>query len=663
MTRAWVRHGLLGTAVVLGVAGAVGSLRTGDLPGNGDSWGLAVSFIGFAVLGWAVSGRRPELLIGWLLLAGGTVGVTAFLASWWSFLSLIHDPGSLPGGPVAAWLAVWLSALPWTLVLVAPLVLFPTGHTRSRRWFWFGTAIGVIIGTLVTVAAVVSLPVAARNAAELIDAPGIAQAGAADFALGLQAIARLVAFVATVVGLVGLVVARHRVHDEDRRPYTSALVGAAVVVAMFMIDALVPVLTGERYALPEAVTALAIVALPTSIAIAVVRFQLYELRALVNRSALVVLTGVALTAVYLGVLTLFAAAVRDSTPLTVSGVVAAGAVVAVSAPVAAAATRMTRRWFGRGDAPALMATRFAEQLPVDGDPLAAMRVLAETMRNELRLGSIELTVDGLDSTRIGEPGGPVTRVELRYGQCRVGDVMVTARQGESLAAVDRRTLSDIAGYVSIAAEAIRVSEDLRSAQHALESAHSEERRRVRRDLHDDVGPTLASARLKLAAQRRHLPDGTSVEDIIDQLADAIRGLRRVVDGLQPSVLEDVGLVPALQILLTDIRQTTGMHITFDAPSMLPDLPTATSSTAYRVVAEALANVVRHSRATVCTLRVDHDDGILHIEVADNGHGFDTSIKTGMGLRNIANRAGLAGGIATISSSPESGTTVVLEVPV
>jgi signal transduction histidine kinase len=598
-----------------------------------------------------------------LFLAGGSVGTATFLATWWAAQTLVHDPGSLPGGPLAAWLALWLSALPWPLVLVAPLVLFPTGRVRTRRWFWFATVFGAIIGTLTVVAAIVSLPVAARHAVELLDTPGNAGGPAAEFAIGLPAIARLITFVAALIAMIGLVVARKGVHGDDRRPYDTVLAGAAILVARFLVDALIPVIFGQQYGSPEAVGALVGLVLPASIAIAVVRFQLYDLRTLVSRSVLVALTGLTLAAVYLGVLTLLAAVVGDSTPLTGPGILAAGAVVLVSAPVAAAVTRMTRGWFGRGSPPAAMAARFAEQLLVDDDPLATARALAETMRAELRLGSIELVIEGLGSTRLGDPSGPVTRVELRYGQGHVGEVMVTARQGEALGDADVRMLREIAGYVSIAAEAIRIGEDLRRAQHDLQSAQSEERRRVRRDLHDDVGPTLASARLKLAAHRRQLPEGTTVDDIIDQLADAIRGVRRVVDGLQPSVLEDVGLVSALQILLTDLRQTTGMHIAFDPPATLPDLPAATASTAYRVVAEALTNVVRHSGATQCTLRVDHDDGTLRVEVADNGHGFDTSRPAGMGLRNIADRAGLANGVATISSSTESGTTVVLDVPV
>ncbi len=405
-----------------------------------------------------------------------------------------------------------------------------------------------------------------------------------------------------------------------------------------------------------------LVAIPAAISVAVVRFQLYELRALVSRSVLLAITGSMLTIVYLGVLLLFSAAVGDRAPLTVPGILAAGAVVAVSAPVAALATHINRRWFGRVHRPASVVTRFAEELLVDDDPLATARALAETIRGELRLGSIELAISGIESTKLGVPKGPVTQLDLRYGQNRVGELRVTARQGESLGAVDRRMLREIAGYASIAAEAIRVGEDLRRAQHELVRAQAEERRRVRRDLHDDVGPTLASARLKLAAHRRHLPEGTSVDDIIDQLADSIRGIRRVVEGLQPSVLEDVGLISALQIFLTDVRQTSGIQIIFDAPSALPELPTATASTAYRVVAEALTNVVRHSGATLCTLGVAHAGEKLHIEVADNGNGFDTSESSGMGLRNMRSRAGLLHGVATIASSPGSGTTVVLEVP-
>ncbi len=185
---------------------------------------------------------------------------------------------------------------------------------------------------------------------------------------------------------------------------------------------------------------------------------------------------------------------------------------------------------------------------------------------------------------------------------------------------------------------------------------------MRRDLHDGVAPTLASVRLKLSALRRTSGDHR-LDEVIDQVADTLRELRRIVDGLQPSVLEDLGLLAALQILVADTRQAAVIRVALDAPSSLPELPADAANTAYRVVSEALANVMRHSHASTCTVRVDHHDGVLEVEIRDNGHGFDaTNGRGGMGLRSIATRASLADGTATIASTPGGGTTVTLRVP-
>ena len=170
------------------------------------------------------------------------------------------------------------------------------------------------------------------------------------------------------------------------------------------------------------------------------------------------------------------------------------------------------------------------------------------------------------------------------------------------------------------------------------------------------------SRLHVAALRRHLPDSTVVDPVLDQLADGIRAIRRVVDGLQPSVLEDVGLVPALQILLADIRSASGVNITLDAPPTLPELSMVAASTAYRVVAEALANVVRHSGAIACRVCLTHTDGMLHVEIVDNGRGFEPAAVSGMGLRSMSERATMAHGTMRVVSSATSGTHVALEVP-
>ncbi|MEO8266167.1 MAG: ATP-binding protein [Ilumatobacteraceae bacterium] len=138
--------------------------------------------------------------------------------------------------------------------------------------------------------------------------------------------------------------------------------------------------------------------------------------------------------------------------------------------------------------------------------------------------------------------------------------------------------------------------------------------------------------------------------------DHLEGLRHRIEAGESI------LVPALQILLTDIRKASGINITLDAPPTLPELSMIAASTAYRVVAEALANVVRHSGAVTCRVRIVHTDGMLRIEVVDNGRGFEPAAATGMGLRSMSERATLANGTMLVDSSSASGTRVALEVP-
>ncbi len=252
---------------------------------------------------------------------------------------------------------------------------------------------------------------------------------------------------------------------------------------------------------------------------------------------------------------------------------------------------------------------------------------------------------------------------LDYQGRDVGTVVVTGRPGERIAEADRRTLEQLGHYLAVTAEAIRVGEDLRDAQQALQDAYLEERRRVRLDLHDRIGPTLASIRLRLLSLKRRLPGEPSVDELIDQTADAIREVRRIVDGLQPSILEDLGLVPALQILVADTRQASGIDVTISTDADLSDLPAHISTTSYRVVAEGLANVVRHSKSSVCTIQLTRLADQLDIAIRDNGCGFDpTTSLTGMGLRSIASRASAAGGDVSISSTAGAGTTIAVRLP-
>ena len=309
-----------------------------------------------------------------------------------------------------------------------------------------------------------------------------------------------------------------------------------------------------------------------------------------------------------------------------------------------------------------VAARLSERFEPDDDAHSVLQRLVATVRGELHLGSVEMAVDGLEPAVAGRPDGPTSTVPLDYQGRRIGAITVTARPGERLAEPDYRMLEQIGHFLAVTAEAIRVNEDLRHSQLAVQNAHAEERRRVRLDLHDGVGPTLATVRLKLVAHRRRLPAGLSVDDIVDQVSDAIREVRRIVDGLQPSVLEDLGLVPALQILVADTREASGIDITIETDPEFPDVAAHLATTSYRVIAEGLANVIRHSRATMCTVQLAHVDHALRVDIHDDGCGFDTATAGGMGLRSIATRVSAAGGETSVISSAGVGTTISVSLP-
>lgn len=663
MVRLYGRHAVLAAALVMGTAHVVGSLHTGDLPGNGDSWMLGVTAMAQAALGWAVLARQPRLRIGWLLLCGGALGTATFLMSWWAQETLVHDPGSLPFGGFAVWWATWSAPLPIALVIVAPLLLFPNGVPRSQRWRRFILAVAIPFTGLVIGSAILAAPVAARTPLALADKTATARSTVANIASGLSAIAWLLASVSAFVAFGGVLVARRREVGDVRRQYTTVLAGVGVTLASLVATSLVGPLTGQHHQAPEAVGTVFWIAIPAAVAVAIVRYRLYDLRVLISRSILVVVVGGLLTGVYFAVLVVVARIADSSTTVSSASLIAAAAVGLLSVFAATAITANARRWFGRSTGAHVVAARFDEGHNVDDDTAVTLQRLAATVKDELHLGSVTLAVDGVDPVCVGDGDAPTIAIALGHAGRQVGELVVTARRGEALSGRDLELLDQISRYVAITAEAIRVNDDLRAAQEALNGAHADERRRLRMDLHDGLGPTLAAIRLKLVAYARHASDPGPVTEIADQTSDAIREVRRLVDGLQPSILEDLGLVAAVQILVADTSRTTGIDFTIDADTDIDELPTIIATTAYRAIAESIANVARHSGARTCTVSLSLCEGHLDTTVSDDGAGFDpVSARGGMGLQSIRARARAIGGDATIDSTIGRGTIVTARLP-
>jgi signal transduction histidine kinase len=214
---------------------------------------------------------------------------------------------------------------------------------------------------------------------------------------------------------------------------------------------------------------------------------------------------------------------------------------------------------------------------------------------------------------------------------------------------------------------------LQRSRERLVTAREEERRRLRRDLHDGLGPTLAALHLQAGTLRRLIhTDPAGAEQLVEEFRTELRAMiddiRRLVYELRPPALDELGLVGAIQSRVEQINvgppadsQANPLRVRVDAPGHLPTLPAATEVAAYRIVQEALTNVVRHARAGFCLVRLELD-GDLCLEIVDDGIGFQPGGRAGVGIVSMRERAEELGGSCTIQPRSGGGTQVCACLP-
>ncbi len=223
------------------------------------------------------------------------------------------------------------------------------------------------------------------------------------------------------------------------------------------------------------------------------------------------------------------------------------------------------------------------------------------------------------------------RVPLVYQAETVGYLLLAARAGDTFGKPDTRLLTDLARQAGVAVYAARLtthlqrlSTGLQESRERLVTTREEERRRLRRDLHDGLGPQLSSQTLTLSAARKLLrqdPDAADrlLADATTHAQEAITDIRRLVYGLRPPALDDLGLLAALQEQLTQYR-ASGVSLILNAPEHLPPLPAAVEVACYRIMQEALTNVIRHAHAHTCTIHFTVDTHLM-LDIRDDGQGL------------------------------------------
>jgi signal transduction histidine kinase len=273
----------------------------------------------------------------------------------------------------------------------------------------------------------------------------------------------------------------------------------------------------------------------------------------------------------------------------------------------------------------------------------------------------------------GEPPAELVRVPLVYQAETIGSLLLAARTGDTFSKADANLLADLARQAGVAVYAVRLTthlqrltESLQQTREHLVTTREEERRRLRRDLHDGLGPTLASLTFKVDAARNLFTQDSARADAllasVSQLAQqAITDIRRLVYNLRPPALDELGLLSALHEQAVHY-QHQGLKVDFDTPETLPPLPAAVEVAVYRIAQEALTNVARHARAQHCLLRLAIDVETLHLDITDDGQGIPAGHRIGVGLHAMHERATELGGNCTISRSSSGGTKIQVSLP-
>ncbi len=647
----------------LAVAGALTALTAAAVVTTSDAWGLAGAEqlpvdlavgLAYPVTGAAVvvasRGSRGTSALGWLLLVSGLAGAltTACIAA--ALVATAPSAVALAAVQVQGWL--WVPGfLP--LLTLLPL-LYPDGLLPGR--VWRAAAAASLLGTLLFAVGVALYPTTFTGRTTLTK-PGTAQ-GPAEILTGAGALLLLPAVAA---GLAALLLRLRRSTGLRRRQVVVLLLAAAVLVAVTAVQNFLPQPAGV---LAQAV---AVVLVPAAIGVAVTRHRLYDLDLALCRGLVALSLAACLAGAYVTLFSLVQALGEDRTAL--SGALAAGATGVLVHPLASRLTRgVDRLFYGDRADPFAVTARLSARLSEGVDVADVPGVVCRSVVDSLRLPFAQVLLDVGSGERllaeVGVPAGTPQRFAMRHRGEVVGWLVVTPRAGERV--VDGRDadlLATLADQAAPAVAALQLHGRLQQSREALVAAREEERRRLRRDLHDGLGAALAGVRLQLESARDLVDDpvaGRLLDAAGAGVQHAVADVRSITDDLRPPALDDLGLAAALAAVADRLR-TPDLDVTVEAGG-LPPLPAAVEVACYRITAEALANAVRHAGASTVRVLVAAEDGRLVLEVRDDGTGVrPASGRRGLGLESMRRRAEEIGGAFTLDSRT-GGTTVRAVLP-
>lgn len=627
---------------------------------------LAGLFIGSALWIVRLKGRAPlALFLSLTLIALGATetGLTGALV----------NPQHGVDSALLRWLVLALGAVAMTGALLL-LYIFPSGRFVPR-WTRLLALVWVALNLLWLV-----YPQTPFNP---LNGPVWRATSAASFVVGI-------AWFAT--GLLAQGYRYRRVSDLVERQQTKwTLLGlAAAVTGGALYYGLLALAQDDRWSGDAAFLAyllarpalqtLFMACLPICLVIAIMRYHLFDVDLILHRALVYgALTGLVI-AIYVAVVGALSAVFGSQGSLLFS-LAATGLVAVAFQPLRERVQRAANRLvYGEREEPYAVLARLGQRLEATATPEATLATVVETIAQALKLpyAAIALPEAGRPVVVAAYPGPASTAppptaiiLPLTYQGEPAGQLLLAPRAPDaSFSVADRRLLGDVARQAGVVAHAVQLQRDLQHlagdlqlARERLVTAREEERRRLRRDLHDGLGPSLASLTFKLDAARSLFSRDPARADallstVADQMQTTVAEIRRLVYNLRPPALDQLGLAAALA---ESAGQVASVPVVVDLPPNLPPLPAAVEVAAYRIAQEALTNVARHAQAQNCWLHLRLDGDWLVLEVRDDGCGLPVDMRNGVGLRAMQERAAELGGVCTVESGP-AGTMVLARLP-
>lgn len=674
------------------------------LAGNGLQSAVPRLFLGslYGIVGALILVRRPGNRIGWLFCAVGLLWPLESFAEQYAHLGLLTAPGSLPGAAVMAWLQSWLLWLFWPGTVVYLLLLFPTGGPPSRRWWPIAWVTGLFAVTMVLDSLVspgrfndvmrsngvisywfpATNPIGLQPLSDLLRIPDIVARTGTYFLILVAAFAAVRRF-------------RRSTAVERQQlkwlAYAGAVIFAGVLVLITSRQQVGQVETGLDIILVGT-----LVGIPAAAGIAILKYHLYDIDIVINKTLLFGAMAAFITLVYVAIVVgIGNLAGQGSRPNLGLSILATALVAVAFQPVREGVQRLANRLvYGKRATPYEVLSQLSERVAgvySNEEVLPRMaNVLADgtgAARADvwIRLGDV---IAPAASWPIGSgpPPAPVhitgqlpnsvpgvsRIVPVRHLGELLGAVSINKRPGEALTPVEEKLLSDLAAQGGLLLRNVRLTAELqarlteishqavelRASRQRIVATQDAERRRLERNIHDGAQQNLVALTVKLRlaanlAKRDAQRARASVKALEDESDQALWTLRALARGIYPPLLREQGLVAAVRAEAE--KMPLPATVTADH---LDRYPPEIEAAVYFVCLEALQNVTKHAQASRVEINIRAVADELSFEVTDDGEGFDVAKDPrGSGLRNMMDRIEGMGGRLEVRSAVHQGTTV------